>query len=199
MSDRPISPGAAGPAGSPPSDIGTMGMRVLIVALSMFFAASIAVYFLMRQIHRPWPPRGFPALPATLWLSTVDIVLGSITIQGAVRAARRGDHAALQGNLAASLALGLGFLGLQSYAWHAMWRQVAAADRSSTYLEMFYALTGLHALHVLGGLAPLVLVTIAAFQGMYGPKKNAAVRYTAIYWHFLAAVWCVLFAVVYVL
>ena len=64
---------------------------------------------------------------------------------------------------------------------------------------MFYALTGLHAVHVLGGLVPLAIVTVAAYQGMYGRKKHAAVRYTAIYWHFLAVVWCAVFTVVYLL
>ena len=168
-------------------------MMVFIVALSMFFAASIAIYLLMRQMHQPWPPRGFPALPATLWLSTLDIVFSSITIQGAVLAARRDDKIGLRRNLVATLLLGLGFLSLQVYAWYVIWKQVVgvAADISSTYLKMFYAITGLHAVHVLGGLVPLVMVTVAAYQGMYGRKKNAAVRYTAIYWHFLDAVWCV--------
>ena len=46
-------------------------------------------------------------------------------------------------------------------------------------------MTGLHAVHVLGGLVPLAMVTVAAYQGMYGRKKHAAVRYTAVYWHFL--------------
>jgi heme/copper-type cytochrome/quinol oxidase subunit 3 len=131
-------------------------------------------------------------------LSTLDIVVGSITIQGAVLAARRGDKVGLRRDLAATLVLGLAFLGLQSYAWYKIWTQVAAvADLSSAYLKMFYALTGLHAVHVLGGLVPLAMVTVAAFQSMYGRQKNAAVRYTAVYWHFLAAVWCAVFNVVY--
>ena len=83
-------------------------MMVFIVALSMFFAAGIVIYLLMRQMHQPWPPRGFPALPASLWLSTLDIVFSSITIQGAVLAARRGDKAGLQRNLVATLVLGPG-------------------------------------------------------------------------------------------
>jgi heme/copper-type cytochrome/quinol oxidase subunit 3 len=174
-------------------------MVVLIVALSMFFAASIVIYLLMRHMHQPWPPRGFLALPTTLWLSTLDIVFSSVTMQGAVLAARRSDKVVLRRNLAATLLLGLGFLGLQSYAWYKIWTQVAVANLSSTYLEMFYALTGLHAVHVLGGLVPLIMVTLAAYRGLYGRKKYAAVRYTAIYWHFLDAVWCIVFVVVYVL
>ena len=148
-------------------------MVVFIVALSMFFAASIVVYLLMRQMHQPWPPRGFPALPATLWLSTLDIVFSSITIQGAVLAARRDDKVGLQRNLVATLLLGLGFLGLQSYAWYTIWTQVAAAaDLSSTYLKMFYALTGLHAVHVLGGLVPLVMVTVAAYRACTAARRT---------------------------
>ena len=175
-------------------------MVVFLVALTMFFAASIVIYLLMRQMHQPWPPRGFPALPATLWLSTLDIVFCSIAIQGAVPAARRDDKVGLQRNLVAALLSGLGFLGLQSYAWYKIWTQVAViAELSSTYLKMFYAMTGLHAVHVVGGLVPLAMVTVAAFHGRYGRKKHAAVGYTAVYWHFLAAVWCAIFAVVYLL
>jgi len=202
VSDPSVSRGSSGPAGSrpPPLDAGALGMMVFIVALSMFFAASIASYLLMRHMHQPWPPRGFPALPATLWLSTLDIVFCSITVHGAFLAARRDDKVGLQRNLVATLLLGLAFLALQSYAWYTIWTQVAvAADLSSTYVEMFYAITGLHAVHVLGGLVPLVLVTIAAYQGRYGRKKHAAVRNTAIYWHFLDAVWCAVFTVVYLL
>ncbi len=196
MSDRPEGRGTQ----PVQVDAGALGMIVFIVALSMFFGASIAIYLLMRQMHPPWPPAGFPALPESLWLSTLDIVFASITMQGAVLAARRGDKVGLQRNLIATLCLGLGFLGLQSYAWYKIWTQVAsAAGGSSAYLKMFYALTGLHAIHVVGGLVPLALVTVAAYRGIYGRKKNAAVRYTAIYWHFLDAVWCVVFVVVYLL
>ncbi len=196
MSDGPGGRGSA----PPPLDAGALGMMVFIVALSMFFAASIAIYLLMRQMHQPWPPRGFPALPASLWLSTLDIVFSSITLQGAVLAARRDDKIGLQRNLVATLLLGLTFLALQSYAWYMIWTQVAeVAGLSSAYLKMFYAITGLHAVHVLGGLVPLVMVTVAAYQGMYGRKKHAAVRYTAVYWHFLDAVWCAVFTVVYLL
>jgi cytochrome c oxidase subunit 3 len=197
VSDRPEGRGS-----SPVQlDAGALGMIVFIVALSMFFAASIAIYLLMRQMHQPWPPKGFPALPASLWLSTLDIVFSSITIQGAVLAARRDDQIGLRRKLVATLLLGLGFLALQAYAWYMIWKQVVvvAADLSSTYLKMFYAITGLHAVHVLGGLVPLVMVTVAAYQGMYGRKKHAAVRYMALYWHFLDAVWCAVFVVVYLM
>jgi heme/copper-type cytochrome/quinol oxidase subunit 3 len=189
------------PGGGPqPIDAGGLAMIIFLASLSMLFGASILIYLLMRHMHQPWPPVGFPALPASLWASTLDIIVSSLAMQAAVVAARRDDQVGLRRNLVAALVLGLGFLGLQSYAWWDIWRQVAAvAGLSSAYLKMFYAMTGLHAAHVVGGLVPLVMVTVAAYQGMYGRRKNSAVRYTAIYWHFLDAVWCVLFVVVYLM
>jgi heme/copper-type cytochrome/quinol oxidase subunit 3 len=175
-------------------------MIVFIAALSMFFGASIVAYLFVRHKHQPWPPAGFPALPSSLWLSTLVIVCTSITFQGAVLAARRDDTVGLRRNLVAALILALGFLGLQSYAWYTIWQQVAAvAGLDSSYLKMFYMMTGLHAAHVVGGLVPLVMITIAAYQGIYGRNKSAAIRYTAIYWHFLDVVWCVIFVVVYLI
>jgi cytochrome c oxidase subunit 3 len=181
-------------------DAGMLGIVIFIIALTSLFGATIVIYLLVRHMHQPWPPPGFPALPSSLWLSTLDILFVSITMQGAVVAARRDDAIGLKRNLVATLVLVSGFLCLQSYAWYVIWRQVAAAPQlSSTYVKMFYILTGLHAAHVIGGIVPLVMVAVAAYQGMYGRKKSAAVRYTAIYWHFLDIVWCAMFVVIYLL
>ena len=59
-------------------------------------------------------------------------------------------------------------------------------------LTAFYVLTGMHAVHVIGGLVPLVVITRRAFAGRDDPQ-HAGVIYTAMYWHFLDAVWLVLF------
>jgi len=56
-------------------------------------------------------------------------------------------------------------------------------------------LTGLHAAHVVGGLIPLAVVTVRAFRDRYSPAAFAGVAYTAVYWHFLTAVWLVLFTI----
>ncbi len=182
------------------SSMGDLGMMFFIAALSVFFLAGVVIYLLMRHMHRPWPPAGFPALPRSLWFSTLDILFTSITAQGAVLAVRRGDALGLRRNLLATLLLAVGFLALQSYAWYVVWRQVSAiAGLSAPYTTMFYFVTGLHAAHVVGGLVPLAVVTFFAYRGRYGRRNTAAIRHTALYWHFLDVVWCVIFAVVYLM
>lgn len=189
-----------GPANWPPQDVGVFGMYMLLVSLGMLFAASIVGYIAIRSMHQPWPPPGFPALPRSLWLSTVVILFSSITIQHALKAARRDDLRAIKRNMTLTLLLGMAFLGLQTFAWLQIVRQIdVPAQSMGPYLKLFFVLTGLHAAHVLGGLATLGFATRSAFAGRYGATDHAGVRYAAMYWHFLAAVWYVLFIVLYVL
>jgi cytochrome c oxidase subunit III len=183
---------------SPQSDAGTMGMYLFVAALGMLFAGSIVGYLAIRAAHQPWPPPGFPVLPRSLWLSTLCILLCSLTIHRALRAVRGGNLSALQRTLALTLLLGIAFLALQTFAWWQIVRQISQPSESvGPYLRLFYVLTGLHAAHVLAGLGTLAIVTRRAFSGRYSPDRYAGIRYSAIYWHFLDAVWCVLFVVVY--
>ena len=144
----------------------------------------IAVYLLMRRMHQPWPPQGFPALPPSLWLSTLDMSFGSVTIQGAVLAARRGDKSGLRRNLVASLVFGLwGSSACNPTPGTRSGCRSPACRPFQHYLQMFYALTGLHAVHVLGGLVPLVMVTVAAFQRPVWPQEE---RRRPLHGHLLA-------------
>jgi heme/copper-type cytochrome/quinol oxidase subunit 3 len=178
-------------------EIGAMGMYALIVALGVLFAASVVGYLTIRSAHQPWPPPGFPVLPRTLWLSTLAILAASVAIQRALGAVRRADLRATCRGLVLTLGCGLAFLGLQALAWWQVVRQIETSGASGPYVKLFYVLTGLHAVHVLGGLGPLAVVTRRAFAGRYDAQSYAGIQYSAIYWHFLDAVWCVLFVVVY--
>jgi cytochrome c oxidase subunit III len=177
---------------------GLFGMYLLVVALGMLFAASVVAYWVIRSQHQPWPPPGFPALPRTLWLSTFAIVFSSVTIQRAVIALRQGALSTAQWQLSVALFLGLAFLGLQLAAWVQIVDQLGGIQ-GGQYLKWFYVLTGLHAVHVVGGLGPLAVVTFRTHTATDALRRLPAVRYCAVYWHFLDAVWCVLFTVVYLL
>ncbi len=177
-----------------PIATGRFGMRLLVAALSMLFAASLVAYALIRSRAAVWPPAGVPALPDTLWISTVLILASSVTMQAALRAARAGRAGALRTGMLLTTLLGILFLVSQTLNWFSM---VAAhlTARTDLYGFTFFILTGLHAAHVVGGLIPLAVVTRRAFRGRYSAAFHPGVEYCAIYWHFLDVVWLVMFAI----
>jgi len=187
-------PGRVGDRTAPaPLATGKLGMKILVLALSMLFAASILGYLVIRFRAPAWPPPGVPHLPGTLWISTLIIVISSVTMQAAVRAVRADRQRGLRIGMLLTTLLGVAFLVSQTVNWFAL---VAAnlTARTNLYGFTFFMLTGLHAAHVVGGVIPLAIVTAHAFRGRYSSAFRPGVEYCAIYWHFLAAVWLVLFA-----
>ena len=177
-----------------PLETGRFGMRLLVAALSMLFAASLVAYLLIRSRTPVWPPAGMPRLPGTLWISTLILLASSVTMQAAVRAARAGRAAALRADMLVTTLLGVAFLASQTLNWFALVAENLTA-KANLYGFTFYILTGLHAAHVVGGLIPLAVVTARAFKGRYSAEFHPGVEYCAIYWHFLAVVWVVMFAI----
>ena len=176
---------------------GVLGMWVFLATLTVLFLASIVGYLVVRLRATDWPPPGMPRLPAGLWLATVVLVAGSVTIHRALRSIRLGDRAALIRWLQATLALAVVFLSVQSWNWWGLIRLHLTAA-SNLYAFTFFMLTGLHAAHVIGGIALLVIVLARSLRGRYGSDHHGGVTYAAMYWHFLDAIWLVLFAVMVV-
>jgi len=195
MTPRPpggvvVYPSPDGPAAAPGA--GRLGMRLFLSSLAVLFAAGLVAFWVVRVRAMYWPPAGAPALPRMLLLSTALAAAVSGAAQAALVAIRRGNEPGLRRWLAAALLLALAFLGCQAVAW------VGFFDRATferhLYGFTFYALTGLHALHVLGGLVALAVVVVRARLGAYSWAQHAAVRSTAAYWHFLGAVWLAIYA-----
>ena len=173
-----------------------MGMRLFLLSLGVLFAASVIGYVSIRLLVIGEPP-ALPPLPRGLWLSTLVLPASSGTMQTALGAARRGRRRRLAGGMAATTVLGFAFLGVQAMCW-IQWAgpmsQSLGGSEQAYLLTGFYVLTGLHALHVIGGLIPLTVVTARACAGRYSADHHPGVAYIAMYWHFLAGVWLVLFA-----
>ncbi|MFB3785437.1 MAG: heme-copper oxidase subunit III [bacterium] len=171
---------------------GRLGMFFFIASLSMLFAASLTGYLAVRLRHESWPPAGMPRLPAGLWLSTLIIVLSSAAIQLALRRIRAGDTAGLRKWLWITNGLGYLFVINQTANWIQL-ILIRVTMSVNLYAFTFFMLTGLHALHVLGGLIELGIVTRKAHRGIYTAARHPGVEYSAIYWHFLDVVWIILF------
>ena len=173
---------------------GRFGMWLFLASLGMLFAGCMVGYLVVRLRAPEWPPPGSPSLPPGLWLSTAVLGVLSVVLVLAQRAAREGRREILTRMLTASVLLAIAFLGAQV----ANWMRMAAADnlpQQSLFTFGFFILTFLHALHVVGGLVPLILVTLRARRHRYTAADNEGVHLMAMYWHFLALVWLAILAV----
>ncbi|MAD19877.1 MAG: hypothetical protein CMJ52_06605 [Planctomycetaceae bacterium] len=172
---------------------GRFGMLIFIASLAMIFAGAILGVLVVRlEDEGTWPPPGMPQLPWSLLASTVILVASSATFLRSTRALRREDRPVFVRWLTVTLVLALVFLVVQAYAW---WDLLGRGMDFSRHLYAwtFYFLTGLHAVHVLGGVIPLWIVTRRVLRGDLSAPVRRGVAYTAMYWHFLDAAWVVLY------
>ncbi|HEX8180224.1 MAG TPA: cytochrome c oxidase subunit 3 [Pyrinomonadaceae bacterium] len=172
-----------------------IGMWMALAAIAMMFTALTSAY-VIRAANRDWRP---VELPHLLWLSTALIVASSVAFEVARRSLRRAAEGTYRRWLAVSLLLGFGFLVSQLLAW----RQLVAQGvylASNPYSSFFYLLTGLHGLHLLGGILGL-LYLLARTLGRAGAepltKRRAVADAVGIYWHFMDGLWVCLFALLF--
>lgn len=166
-----------------------LGLVVLIAVITSMFGLFLSAY-LMRMEYADWRPMPEPAL---LWGNTGLLVLCSIALQLAFFAAREGRAAMLKGMLLLGGALSLAFIAGQYLVWqqlHAMGYYLDGNPASA----FFFMLTGLHAAHLLGGLVAWGRAMIRLMGGAGADAVRLTVELCAVYWHFLLAVWVVLFA-----
>jgi len=176
---------------------GLFGMWLFLIVLAVLFVSMILGYLVVRIDNGDaFVPAGAPKPPAMLLFSTVALLVSSVTMQRALGAARRGDPAQ-GGMMLATLALALVFLVVQALAWREMYAQNLAIS-DNLYGWTFYVLTGLHAAHVVGGLPPMAITAARAARGAYTPENHRGIAYCAMYWHFLDAVWLVLYATLWI-
>lgn len=172
----------------------TCGLWLFIATLSMLFAASLVGYLVIRYRTPEWPPAGMPPLPVGLFFSTFILILCSVSLHGALDSARKDRQSMLRLMLAAGFVLGILFLVSQLLAWSKLLGAQVYAQ-ANLYAFTFYLLTGLHGVHVIGGLIPLGITVRKAYAGSYNPHWVLPVQHVGMYWHFLLIVWLVMFTV----
>jgi len=194
----PALPGAGGPGPATRQEATAfVGMVVFLASWAMLFASLFFAYGLVRAHATAWPPPDLPRLPLLLpGLNTLVAGGASLCLERAGRAWGGGRSGAATGGLALATALGAAFLVLQASVWSSLWNQGLRVD-GGPYPSAFYALTGLHAAHVLVGLVALAWLTLRAARGALGPGQRTPLRLWTMYWHFVGAMWLILYVTVY--
>ncbi|HZM01367.1 MAG TPA: cytochrome c oxidase subunit 3 [Planctomycetota bacterium] len=175
----------------------TLGMAIFIGSWTMAFATLFISFLFLRQREPVWPPVGvpLPSLPLAA-AGTGVLLLSSGALHLALRRARAGADGLLPLWLAA-LGLGCTFAALQTRLWLDVWNAGFHAD-AGQYFGLFYLLTWFHAAHVLCGLVALAAVGAGIARGRVGAQRLAPAIGTALFWHFVDAIWVVLFLGIFV-
>jgi len=174
-----------------------VAMLFLIAGEVMFFAAFVSGFFVLRMAAPMWPPPLQPRLPLLVTgFNTLVLLTSSLAMVGATRAMRAGDGQRLVRGLVAAATLGALFLAIQGYEWMRL-IEYGLTVSSGAYGGTFYTLIGAHAAHVVGALVWLGVTLTLAARGRFLDGQTAVLRACAIYWHFVVALWPVLYVSVY--
>ena len=175
---------------------GWFGVWCVVATEGAIFVYLLFTYFyLASQSVTPWPLGG----PRSLLLAgpnTVVLLLSSASLVWAERnGARRAARGRLLGGLAVAFILGSLFAGIQL----AEWASKPFSLKSGTYGAIYFTVTGFHFAHVVAGLLMIALLLVWAALGYFSKDRHAPLTIGAIYWHFVDAVWLVVFATLYLL
>lgn len=178
-----------------------LALRIFLVVVTVLFALLTFAYA-ERMVDESWRPA--PPL-RLLWLNTGMLVLASGAFQWAKIGMDRAESSPLsrpramkqvkRGLLAAGV-FGSAFLGGQIVAWWQL-NSMPSFDITHPAVAFFCLITGLHALHMLGGLVAWGATAASADEAVHLVRLRQSVRLCAIYWHYLLAVWLVLFGLLF--
>ena len=193
MSAIPISP-VAEPWRLPSR--GRVAMLSLITGECAIFTIFVVayIYYIGKSLTGPTPQQ---VLDVPI-LNTICLLSSSVTIWLAERQIERGRMRGFAAWWALTIALGAIFIAGTGMEWHKLIYVDGLTIRTNLFGTTFYSLVGLHATHVVVGLIGLSLILIFTLTGHVREEHSERIQVFALYWHFVDAVWVVVFTVVYI-
>ena len=227
MSDSPIAVEQHGPElrhhfvdAEQQRDAASLGMWLFLATEIMFFGGMFCAYL----VYRYWYYNEFAAGSRSLdiWLGTINtavLICSSLTVALGVRAAQMGQRKLLVILLLLTIVFGFAFLGIKGVEWYQKFEEHHIPGRSfnaddlvkaypqihiderheQIYFSLYFAMTGLHALHMIIGVGIFVFLTYYAWKGRYTSKYYTPVEIGGLYWHFVDIVWIYLFPLLYLI
>lgn len=205
----------------------TFGMWLFLLTEIMFFGGLFCAYLIFRNWYYPAFVAGSHTLH--IWagtLNTTILIISSFTMAMAVHAAEVRHRTPLLRWMILTIVLGCGFLCVKAYEWHDEWvnhhvpglnfsieefthpnaaypgdKPLAPdmAEKTQLYYSLYFAMTGMHALHMIIGVSLLTILLIRAWGGKFTEGHIAPVENFGLYWHFVDIVWIFLFPLLYLI
>ncbi|MBL4906365.1 MAG: cytochrome c oxidase subunit 3 [Sneathiella sp.] len=166
----------------------TLGLRIFLGVVTVLFLLLYVAYS-GRIVFPDW--RGLPE-PSLLWVNTIVLILCSLVYMRAQSAAATGRMGPFKNNLLLAGLLSLTFVLGQLLAWREL-VDLGFYASVNPINGFFYLLTGLHGVHLLGGLIVWLHTALKAFRGENPAALAQTTRLLAHYWHFLLLIWIVIF------
>ncbi|MEO6758617.1 MAG: cytochrome c oxidase subunit 3 [Saprospiraceae bacterium] len=161
-------------------------MWVGIASIVMIFGSLTSAYIVRRSAGNWYEFK----LPDIFFVNTLVIVLSSVTLHFSYAAFKKGREKVYQILLLATFVLGLAFVVLQYEGWQAL-NAIGATFKVNPSSSFVYVISGLHAAHVLGGIAALMVALVHAVLLPFKPTKRRRLRFELVvqYWHFVDILW----------
>ena len=196
-------------------DSATLGMWVFLLTEIMFFGGMFAAYTVYRSMY----PEAFASTSQHMnpkWgaINTAVLIVSSLSMALAVRAARLGQQKALQLFLVITIFFGLAFLGVKAVEYHEHWvdnkvplfaghwdyAEAPQYARQAQIMFCFYFfMTGFHAVHMVVGVGLMLTILMMARAGTFSSHYFTPVEVSGLYWHFVDIVWIFLFPLLYLI
>ena len=188
-----------------------IGMWVFLATEVMFFGGMFACY----TVYRFWYAEAFTSASNHLdvWLGAINTVVligSSFTMALAVYNAETGRTKPLIYFLLLTIVLGLVFLGIKFYEYHTKFEEHLVpgssfqyegplARQAEIFFSLYFAMTGMHAVHMIIGIGLLAALVFKARRGRFSALYHTPVELTGLYWHFVDIVWIFLFPLLYLI
>jgi len=189
----------------------TLGMWLFLVTEIMFFGGMFTCYI----VYRTFYPTAFAAasheLDITMGaINTAVLICSSLTMVLAVSAAQMGQRKSTVAFLILTIALGAVFLGIKAVEYHEKFVHHHVPGPSfhfdgpdpanaQLFFSIYFAMTGVHALHMVIGIVLLAILAVRAQRGIFTTEYYTPIDMTGLYWHFVDIVWIFLFPLLYLL
>ncbi len=206
-------------------DAGKLGIWIFLVTEILFFGGLFCAYAVYRAIHPEIFAYAHQYLDKNLGaLNTAVLIFRSLMMAWAVRCAQLNQRRALCAYLGITLACATVFMGVKYVEYSQKWRHgllwagwfrpAEASDSpghagegsrqppprdTGIFFSIYFLMTGLHALHVLGGMGVIGWLLAGAVRGRYGSGYFAPVDFVALYWHLVDMIWIFLFPLLYLI
>ena len=188
-----------------------LGMWVFLATEVMFFGGLFASYTFCRSSY----PDAFAAASNRLdialgAINTAVLITSSLTMAMAVHSSESGRNKAIVRYLLLTMLLGTVFLGIKFYEYYQKYVEhhipgpsfafpAPYTQQAKMYFTLYFAMTGLHAVHMIVGCGLLTVLIVMAWRGRFTPEYHSPVEISGLYWHFVDIIWIFLYPLLYLI